>query len=186
MPQYAPKRTASQVSLSLNLLTWYDRHARDLPWRYKEGAKADPYKVWLSEVMLQQTTVPTVMDYFAFFTTKWPTVVDLANAQLDEVLHAWQGLGYYARARNLHKCAQVVATELNGVFPNQQEALIKLPGIGPYTSAAISAIAFGNKAVAVDGNIERVFSRILNLETPLPQLKVEKIGRSDLILLNLT
>jgi len=185
LTKYAPKQSTSQVqqaSVSSDLLAWYDRHARDLPWRYKDGAKADPYRVWLSEVMLQQTTVPTVMEYFAFFTNKWPTVHDLAKAELDEVLHAWQGLGYYARARNLHKCAQVVSVELGGVFPNSQEELIKLPGVGSYTSAAISTIAFGNRAVAVDGNIERVFSRILNLETPLPQLKVEIVPKIEVFL----
>lgn len=137
------------------ILEWYDRHKRDLPWR----DCGDPYKIWLSEVMLQQTTVAAVIKYFLKFTDKWPDVHALAVADNEEVMSAWAGLGYYARARNLHKCAKVVSQELGGVFPSSQEELKKLPGIGDYTSAAIVSIAFDQAAVVVDGNIERVMAR---------------------------
>ncbi|WP_370661524.1 A/G-specific adenine glycosylase [Pelagibius sp. 7325] len=154
------------------LLDWYDRHARRLPWRSPPGdALPDPYRVWLSEIMLQQTTVATVGPYFAAFLARWPTVGDLAAAPLDDVLTAWAGLGYYARARNLHRCAQVVATELGGVFPDCEAELLKLPGIGRYTAAAVAAIAFGRRAVVVDGNVERVVARYFRVETPLPGAK---------------
>jgi A/G-specific adenine glycosylase len=156
------------------LLAWYDRHARVLPWRAPPGAApADPYHVWLSEIMLQQTTVVTVGPYFADFLARWPDVKALAAAPLDDVLTAWAGLGYYARARNLHRCAQVVAGELNGDFPETEAELLKLPGIGPYTAAAIAAIAFGRRAVVVDGNVERVVARLFAVETPLPDAKAE-------------
>lgn len=137
------------------MLDWYDRHKRDLPWR----DCGDPYKIWLSEVMLQQTTVAAVIKYFVKFTDKWPDVHALAHADNDDVMAAWAGLGYYARARNLHKCAKVVSEELGGLFPSCQVALKKLPGIGDYTSAAIASIAFNQPAVVVDGNIERVMAR---------------------------
>ena len=153
------------------LLAWYDGHARELPWRAKPGVHADPYAVWLSEIMLQQTTVATVGPYFEKFLTTWPTVKDLADAQLDEVLAAWAGLGYYSRARNLHKCAQVVAFERDGEFPATQAELIRLPGVGPYTSAAIAAIAFGEAAAVVDGNVERVLTRLFNSPIPLAKNK---------------
>ena len=153
------------------LLEWYDRHQRVLPWRARAGAKSDPYRVWLSEIMLQQTTVVTVIGYFEDFLDRWPTVTDLAAAELDDVLHAWQGLGYYARARNLHKCAQVVAGEFNGQFPSEEGNLLALPGIGPYTAAAIAAIAFDRAATPVDGNIERVMSRLYRISEPLPGAK---------------
>lgn len=153
------------------LLDWYDRERRDLPWRMAPGQKADPYKVWLSEIMLQQTTVVTVKGYFRTFLERWPSVQDLANAELDEVLHAWQGLGYYARARNLHKCAQVVTREYNGRFPEDEKRLLDLPGIGPYTAAAVAAIAFGLKASPVDGNVERVVSRLFQVEEKMPKAK---------------
>lgn len=150
------------------LLAWYDTHGRDLPWRSKK-VRPNPYHVWLSEVMLQQTTVPTVKSYFLNFLELWPTVHDLANASLDEVLHAWQGLGYYARARNLHKAS----IELSNNFPRTKEKLLGLPGIGPYTASAIAAIAFDEPETVVDGNIERIMARIFKIETPLPAAKKE-------------
>ena len=153
------------------LLDWYDRERRDLPWRMAPGQNADPYKVWMSEIMLQQTTAASVKSYYKAFLEKWPTVQDLANAELDEVLHLWQGLGYYARARNLHKCASVVTRQYNGRFPEDEKRLLDLPGIGPYTAAAIASIAFGNKATPVDGNVERVVSRLFKVEEKLPKAK---------------
>ncbi|WP_419798961.1 MAG: A/G-specific adenine glycosylase [Terasakiella sp.] len=153
------------------LLDWYDRERRDLPWRMEPGQNADPYKVWMSEIMLQQTTVASVKSYYKAFLEKWPTVQDLAGAELDEVLHLWQGLGYYARARNLHKCAGVVTRQYNGRFPEDEKRLLDLPGIGPYTAAAIASIAFGNKATPVDGNVERVVSRLFKVEEKLPKAK---------------
>jgi A/G-specific adenine glycosylase len=157
-------------------LAWYDRHARDLPWRVlpsdrAKGLHNDPYRVWLSEVMLQQTTVVTVKEYFLNFTTTWPTVFDLAAAKDADVMAAWAGLGYYARARNLLKCARVVATDYDGNFPETADELMKLPGIGPYTSAAIAAIAFDQPTAVMDGNVERVMSRIHAIEEPLPTSK---------------
>lgn len=153
------------------LLKWYDRHRRVLPWRALPGETADPYHVWLSEIMLQQTTVATVGSYFVNFLERWPTVDALAAAPLDDVLHAWQGLGYYARARNLHKCAGVVASDYGGTFPDNEAELLRLPGIGPYTAAAIAAIAFDRPATPVDGNVERVISRRHAVEDPLPASK---------------
>jgi len=162
---------AASEHISHRLLTWYDRHRRAMPWRALPGQVPDPYHVWLSEIMLQQTTVATVGPYFERFLGLWPNVGDLAAADLDEVLHGWQGLGYYARARNLHKCAVVVATELGGVFPDTEADLLKLPGIGPYTAAAIASIAFGRKATVVDGNVERVMARLFAVADPLPGSK---------------
>jgi A/G-specific adenine glycosylase len=153
------------------LLAWYDRHRRSLPWRAKAGDAADPYHVWLSEIMLQQTTVPAVKPYFETFLRRWPTVRDLAEATLDEILAAWAGLGYYARARNLHQCARIVTERHGGQFPDHAEELRELPGIGRYTAGAIAAIAFGRPATIVDGNVERVISRVHHLATPLPQAK---------------
>ena len=153
------------------LLAWYDRHARRLPWRGLPGATADPYRIWLSEVMLQQTTVATVAPYFRAFLDRWPRIEDLARASLDDVLHAWQGLGYYARARNLHKCA--VAVGARGGFPDDETGLRALPGIGAYSAAAIAAIAFGRPATVVDGNVERVMARLFGVEAPLPGAKAE-------------
>lgn len=158
------------------LLDWYDRHARQLPWRLspaqlRRGRRPDPYRIWLSEIMLQQTTVSTVGPYFRAFLDRWPAVVDLAAADLDAVLHAWAGLGYYARARNLHKCARAVAGEHGGVFPDTEAALRKLPGIGPYTAAAIAAIAFDRPAVVVDGNVERVMARLFAVDENSPAAK---------------
>jgi A/G-specific adenine glycosylase len=172
-----PRRHASSrrqpTDLADRLLAWYDRHARALPWRAKAGERADPYRVWLSEIMLQQTTVVTVGPYFRDFLARWPTVHDLAAADLDAVLHAWQGLGYYARARNLHKCARAVSAEHAGAFPDSEAELLRLPGIGAYTAAAIAAIAFGRRATVMDGNVERVIARLFNVSTPLPRAKPE-------------
>jgi A/G-specific adenine glycosylase len=156
-----------------DLLAWYDRHRRVLPWRALPGERADPYRVWLSEVMLQQTTVPAVMGYYERFCARWPDVEALAAAPLDDVLHAWQGLGYYARARNLHACAKAVVAQHGGRFPDTEAALRVLPGIGRYTAAAIAAIAFGRRAAAVDGNVERVMARLYAVTTPLPDAKPE-------------
>jgi A/G-specific adenine glycosylase len=158
------------------ILKWYDRHARRLPWRVaparsRKGERADPYHVWLSEVMLQQTTVVAVEPYFQKFLGLWPRIHDLAAAELDEVLTAWAGLGYYARARNLHKCATTVVAEHGGLFPDTEDGLLGLPGIGPYTAAAIASIAFDRHATPVDGNIERVMSRLYVVETPMPASK---------------
>jgi len=161
------------------LLRWYDEHRRDLPWRAKAGETSDPYHVWLSEIMLQQTTVATVGPYFARFLHLWPRLRDLANAELDDVLHAWQGLGYYARARNLHRCAKFVQDNCQGVFPSAEQDLLKLPGVGTYTAAAIASIAFDQRAVVVDGNIERVISRVFDLHTPLPKVKPEIKEKTD-------
>ncbi len=162
-----------ESNLPALLLDWYDRHRRVLPWRAPPGTRPEPYRVWLSEIMLQQTTVATVGPYFRSFLARWPTVAALAAAPLDDVLHAWQGLGYYARARNLHKCAGVVADTHGGVFPDSEAALLKLPGVGPYTAAAIAAIAFDRPAAPVDGNFERVMARLYAVETPLPAAKPE-------------
>ena len=137
----------------------------------RNSRRPDPYRIWLSEVMLQQTTVATVGPYFRAFLERWPTVGDLAAADLDRVLHAWAGLGYYARARNLHKCARAVANEYGGVFPNTEDALRALPGIGPYTAAAIAAIAFDRPATVVDGNVERVMARLFAVDESLPAAK---------------
>ena len=154
------------------LLAWYDACARVLPWRSRPGDQPDPYHVWLSEIMLQQTTVATVGPYFLKFLDKWPTVHDLASANRDDVLANWAGLGYYARARNLHKCAGEVSA-LGGRFPDTETGLKELPGIGPYTAAAIASIAFNRSVVPVDGNIERVTARFFALTTPLPDVKPE-------------
>jgi A/G-specific adenine glycosylase len=156
-----------------DLLAWYDRHRRVLPWRARKGEKPDPYRVWLSEIMLQQTTVKAVAPYYARYAARWPTVQALAAASLDDVLRAWAGLGYYARARNLHACARVVANEHGGIFPRDMTALRALPGIGDYTAAAVVAIAFDAPAVPVDGNVERVVARLFAVEEELPASKPE-------------
>ena len=153
------------------LLAWYDRHRRKLPWRPLPGVAADPYRVWLSEIMLQQTGVKWVAPYFEKFVTRWPTVEDLRRASLDDVLRMWAGLGYYSRARNLHACAVAVLRDHGGAFPDTEEGLRGLPGVGPYTAAAIAAIAFGRQTMPVDGNIERVVSRLFAVEAPLPKAK---------------
>ncbi len=159
-----------------DLLAWYDRHRRVLPWRLEawralKGERADPYAVWLSEIMLQQTGVKTVAPYYAKFLSKWPTVEKLAAAPLDDVLRNWAGLGYYARARNLHACAKAVVEKHGGIFPSDMEALRALPGIGDYTAAAVGSIAFDAPAVPVDGNVERVVTRLFALEEALPAAK---------------
>lgn len=159
--------------LSGELLRWYDREARRLPWRAARGDRPDPYRVWLSEIMLQQTTVAAVVPYFQKFTARWPRIGNIAAASLDDVLTAWAGLGYYARARNLHACAKQVATEHGGVFPDTEAELLKLPGIGPYTAAAIAAIVFDQPATVVDGNVERVMARLHAVTTTLPGAKAE-------------
>jgi A/G-specific adenine glycosylase len=172
----SPSRTFSrqkEQSLARALLAWYDRHRRTLPFRARPGEQPNPYHVWLSEIMLQQTTVAVVASYFHDYVKRWPTLEALAEASLDEVLHAWQGLGYYARARNLHRCARTVVRELGGRFPDTEAGLRALPGIGPYTAAAIAAIAFDKRATVVDGNVERVIARLFGVETPLPAAKAE-------------
>ncbi len=161
----------SSARLTAALLDWYDRHRRHLPWRAPPGTRPDPYRVWLSEIMLQQTTVPVVAGYFQRFLERWPTLEALAGAELDEVLHAWQGLGYYARARNLHACARRLVADHGGRFPDEEAALRALPGIGRYTAAAIAAIAHDRPATVVDGNVERVIARLRAVETPLPAAK---------------
>lgn len=160
------------------LLDWYDRNARDLAWRISpadrgRGIQPDPYRVWLSEVMLQQTTVAAVQDYFRRFTALWPTITDLAKAPDTVVMGQWAGLGYYARARNLLKCARTVVADYQGHFPTSREVLMTLPGIGPYTAAAIAAIAFDHPETVVDGNVERVMARFFAIQTPLPPAKAE-------------
>ena len=166
-----PKR--KKAPDSADLLAWYDRHRRVMPWRALKGQRSEPYAVWLSEIMLQQTTVKTVGPYFEKFLTKWPTVEALAAASLDDVLRAWAGLGYYARARNLHACARAVAERHDGIFPDNFEALRALPGIGDYTAAAVGSIAFDTPAVPVDGNVERVVTRLFAVEEALPAAKPE-------------
>ena len=168
------------------LLEWYDRHARVMPWRVspedrKAGIRPDPYHVWMSEIMLQQTTVAAVKDYFIKFTTIWPRVEDLATAEDADVMAAWAGLGYYARARNLLKCARAVVSEHDGQFPADHDALLKLPGIGPYTAAAVSAIAFDLPETVLDGNVERVMARRHNVETPLPTAKPELMALAEAV-----
>lgn len=170
----------------MQLLRWYDAHARLMPWRVGPaqragGVRPDPYHVWLSEVMLQQTTVAAVTAYFQRFVARWPTVADLAAAKDDEVMGEWAGLGYYARARNLLACARAVLRDHDGVFPETEEGLRSLPGVGPYTAAAVASIAFDLPAVVVDGNVERVCARLFALETPLPAAKPELVHLAGLL-----
>lgn len=164
-------RQPETLSRPVVLLAWYDRHRRRLPWRAAPGETSDPYRVWLSEIMLQQTTVKAVGPYFEKFVARWPDVTALGNASQDDVLRMWAGLGYYSRARNLYACAVAVTREHGGAFPDTEEGLRTLPGIGPYTAAAIAAIAFDRHTMPVDGNIERVVSRLFAVEEELPQAK---------------
>ncbi len=171
---------SSSATISTDLLAWYDRHARDLPWRAAPGAPSpDPYAVWLSEIMLQQTTVAAVKPYFAAFLKRWPTVADLAAAPEADVMAAWAGLGYYSRARNLVKTARLVAEA--GAFPRTEAELRTLPGLGAYTAAAIAAIAFGRRAVVVDANVERVVSRLFAIDQPLPKARKAIRAKADII-----
>lgn len=172
----AIKDVSSLRDLAGELLNWYDVHAREMPWRVqplarRNGVSPDPYAVWMSEIMLQQTTVAAVKGYFLRFIERWPSVFDLAAAVDADVMAAWAGLGYYARARNLLKCARVVVDQHGGQFPREAEVLLTLPGIGPYTAAAVSAIAFDQPATVLDGNVERVMSRLHNVQVPLPTSK---------------
>jgi len=175
-PALRPKRESPEIETGpadrpARLLAWYDRHRRKLPWRAPVGERSDPYRVWLSEIMLQQTTVKAVGPYFEKFLARWPDVTGLGRAALDDVLRMWAGLGYYSRARNLHACAVAVLHDHGGVFPDTEDGLRALPGIGPYTAAAIAAIAFDRRTMPVDGNIERVVSRLFAIEETLPEAK---------------
>jgi A/G-specific adenine glycosylase len=176
VPAIRSATDSGDAAVAPRLLAWYDRHARRLPWRVgpkdrARGVTPDPYRIWLSEVMLQQTTVAAVRSYFEAFTAAWPTVHDLAGAPRDDVMKAWAGLGYYARARNLHACAAAVVRDHGGRFPDTAEGLRALPGIGDYTAAAIAAIAYDEPAPVVDGNVERVIARLFAIGTPLPEAK---------------
>jgi A/G-specific adenine glycosylase len=177
LQQQSRKSEASgREEMAARLLAWYDRYHRDLPWRIApfalaRGERPDPYRVWLSEVMLQQTTVEAVKPYFHAFTARWPDVAALAAADPDDIMKAWAGLGYYSRARSLRKCAEIVAGRHGGHFPETVDELSRLPGVGPYTAAAIAAIAFDRPAAVVDGNVERVIARLEAIETPLPEAK---------------
>jgi A/G-specific adenine glycosylase len=178
MPRALRPKIAADIALAVApealaqaLLAWYDRHRRELPWRARRGERADPYRVWLSEIMLQQTTVATVAPHFQRFLARWPDLAALAAASLDDVLHAWQGLGYYARARHLHACARIVAEGHGGRFPERESELRELPGVGDYTAAAVAAIAFDQRATPVDGNVERVMARLFAHDAPLPGAK---------------
>jgi A/G-specific adenine glycosylase len=168
------KSNEALSGLPADLIRWFDRNARSLPWRTARGVRRDPYRVWLSEIMLQQTTVPHAAPYFAAFTGRWPTVDALAAARDEDVMQAWAGLGYYARARNLLKCAREVAAR--GGFPETEAGLLTLPGVGPYTAGAIASLAFGERTAAVDGNAERVFARLLAM-TGDWSVEKKRIGR---------
>lgn len=173
-PRAAKKpRSKKAPDLAARLLAWYDRHRRVLPWRAPKGRRADPYRVWLSEIMLQQTTVRAVGGYYRKFLERWPDVKALAAAKEEDVLAAWAGLGYYARARNLHAAAKIVAGEMGSKFPTTAEALRALPGVGGYTSGAIAAIAYDERQAAMDANAERVIARLYAVTTPLPKAKSE-------------
>ncbi|MFK7834608.1 MAG: A/G-specific adenine glycosylase [Sulfitobacter sp.] len=178
------RENTATADLPQTLLAWYDVHAREMPWRVgpharQSGVRPDPYRIWMSEIMLQQTTVATVRDYFQRFVARWPTVRDLAAAEDAEVMGEWAGLGYYARARNLLKCARAVVAEHGGAFPADHAALLKLPGIGPYTAAAVSSIAFDLRHTVLDGNVERVMARLYDIHTPLPAAKPELMARAE-------
>lgn len=155
------------------LLAWYDRNRRVLPWRAQAGQQAEPYRVWLSEIMLQQTTVAAVKPYYERFLARWPSLMALANAALEDILKEWAGLGYYSRARNLHACARMLRDQFGGEFPHDEHSLRQLPGVGRYTAAAIAAIAFDEPAAVMDGNVERVLARLFAVRTAPPQAKAE-------------
>lgn len=161
------------TDFSKNVLIWYNLNKRDLPWRYKKNEKKDPYKIWISEVMLQQTTVQTVVPYYKKFIKKWPNIKKLASTNINEVLDFWSGLGYYRRARNLHLTSKIVSEQFDGVFPLKRDEIIKLPGIGEYTASAIRAITKNEKDTVVDANIERVIARIFYLKKPIKEIKKE-------------
>ena len=167
-----------------SLLAWYDKHRRILPWRALPHKTPDPYRVWVSEVMLQQTTVATVGPYFQKFMNRWPTVHDLAKASRDDVLRMWAGLGYYRRAHLMHDCAQAIVNEYGGVFPSTVDELLALPGFGPYTAAAVAAIAFDRRANVVDGNVERVMARIFAVKAPMPASKPQLRELAETLLPN--
>jgi A/G-specific adenine glycosylase len=166
-----PPISAADAEITSAVLAWYDRHRRNLPWRALPGDWPDPYVVWLSEIMLQQTRVEAVKPYFETFLRRWPDLAALAAAPIEAVMQQWAGLGYYSRARSLHACAQAIVAERDGAFPTSEVALRALPGIGTYTAAAIAAIAFGQKAAAVDGNVERILARLDALDVALPAAK---------------
>jgi len=171
-------------ALSNQLLAWYDRHRRVLPWRALPGGAPDPYKVWLSEIMLQQTTVATVGPYFQKFIKRWPTLHDLAKADLESIRQMWAGLGYYRRAQLLHECARLVLRNYKDSFPSSENELRKLPGFGPYTAAAVAAIAFDQRANVIDGNVERVMARLRAVKTPLPKAKAKLRALAEALLPN--
>ncbi len=162
--------------LSTELIHWYHQNARRLPWRTIGGAHFDPYQVWISEIMLQQTTVKTVIDYFEKWMKRFPTLDSLANAHIEEVLLYWQGLGYYTRARKIHECAKVLLEQYQGTFPREREKLLKLPGIGPYSASSILAFAFNQKETVMDGNVIRVISRLYGIETEIDKNKIFELA----------
>lgn len=170
------------VQFRKDLLKWYDKNGRDLPWRVKGTKTQDTYNVWLSEIMLQQTTVQAVIPYYLKFKDRWPTVKDLASSEQDEVTDMWAGLGYYSRARNLHKCARVVVDEYDGNFPREEKELLSLPGVGPYTANAIESIALNKPANVVDGNIERIMARIFAIQIPFPEGKTKAKEKAALFI----
>ena len=165
------------MNLTQKLLAWFDQNGRDLPWRVKGGAHFDPYAVWISEIMLQQTTVKTVLDYFPKWMARFPTVRDLAAADLQDVLLAWQGLGYYTRARKIHECARVLTDRYNGVLPPDREALLKLPGIGPYTASSICCFAYNLPETVVDGNVIRVMARLYGLTHAVTKEEIYQLAQ---------
>lgn len=169
----------NSLTFQHSVLAWYDVSKRDLPWR----KLSDPYPIWISEIMLQQTTVRTVIPYFKGFMKKWPTLYALAQAPLNDILHHWQGLGYYGRAKNLHRCAQLLCAEHQGIFPQDLLNLRKLPGIGPYTAAAISCIAFQKAEIVIDGNIQRIMARLFTLKTEGTALKKDLLQKASTFLL---
>ena len=160
-------------NFSKSILKWYSLNKRDLPWRYKDNSKKDPYKIWISEIMLQQTTVTAVIPYYIKFITKWPNIEKLSNANIDEVLDFWSGLGYYRRAKNLHLTSKIINKEYNNIFPKEEDQIKNLPGIGEYTSAAIRAIAFNKDDTVVDSNIERIVARVFQIKEPIIRAKIE-------------